>query len=160
MAKGAQIVVSADPRGKHLEGLVSGTPKPGTMMQIKAGVDAVFGRMTWEVYNPSATGDPRLVAILKEDNLQGKTINDAYVDGTRCFLYVPLEGEEMNVLVKGQAGTGSANAFLVGERLEAEKGTGKFLAEAVSSAISQFTVLEHIDEVPNTDTLVWCMRAQ
>jgi hypothetical protein len=161
MALGSDIIVSSNPKGVFLEGVVSGTPKPGTMMQIQAGTAAVAGRQTWEVYNPSgATGDPRLVAILLEDNLQGKGSGDAYVSGTRCFLYVPLYGEEMNILVKGQPGTGSANAFTVGERLEAEKGSGKFIQQVTSASLSQFTCLEHIDEVPNTDTLVWCLRAQ
>lgn len=153
---GSKIIVTANPLGVFQEGVISGTPKPGTMMQVQNGTAAVFGRLTYEVYNPSASGDPRVCWILLEDDLQGKTTSDAYVSGTRGFLYCPIGGEEMNVLTKGQAGTGSANAFTVGERLEAEKGSGKFIQQTSSSGNALFQVLEHIDQVPDTDTLIWC----
>lgn len=81
----------------------------------------------------------------------------AAVVGQPITLYCPLSGEMLNVLCTGEAGTGSANAFFVGERLVATAGTGKFVAESTSSADAQFICLEHIDEVPDVDTLIWAM---
>jgi hypothetical protein len=37
--------------------------------------------------------------VLREDYLQGKTVDDAYAAGDRCFLYVPKPGDELNLLL-------------------------------------------------------------
>ena len=140
MAIGDGIIVSAEPKGMYLEGIISGTPKPGTMMQLKAATAQVAGEYTWEVYNPNASGDPRLVAILLADELQGGVVSQAYVSGSRGFLYCPLPGEICNILVKDVAGTGDTHA--IGDRMYAEAGSGKFLVQSTSANISQFTLLE------------------
>lgn len=158
MAKGSDIILTSPPRGVFLEGIVSGTPSPGTVMQIKAGAAPVGGRHTWEVYNPTSDGDPRLVAVLLPDQLQGGIATAAYVSGTRCFMYVPLAGEEINMLAAGEPGTGSANAFTIGERLEIQHATGLLIQQSSSAGSAPFQSMEHIDEVPNTATLVWCIR--
>jgi hypothetical protein len=158
MAKGLEIVVTSNPKGVFIGIIVSGTPKPGTKMTIKAGVAPVGGRHTWEAYNPTSDADPRLIAILDKDYLQGKEATDAYVSGTRAQVYCPLPGEDMNVLVEGEAGTGSANVFTVGERLRAVHATGKYKAETNSAAYADFVVLEKTTEVADVDTLVWVLR--
>jgi hypothetical protein len=157
--KNNEIVLASPPKGVFLEGIIGDTSKPGTVMQVSANVAPVSGRHTWVAYNPSADGDPRVIAVLIEDHLQGKNVSDAYVNGTRCFLYVPLPGEEVNVLTAGQAGTGSANEFDIGDRFVTQHGTGKQILQSVSANAAHFLCLEEITQVPvDTDTLVWCMR--
>ena len=156
--RGSKILVSSNPKGVFLEGTVVGTPLPGSWGMVQAGTPAVNGRHTWVPYAPTADGDPRLVAIFLEDDLQGLTASQPYVSGTRCLLYCPLGGEELNVLTLGEPGTGSANAFFVGTRLIGAHLSGKFVVTATSSLYAPFVVLEHIDQTPpNTDTLVWAM---
>ncbi len=159
MAKGNEIIVSAHPQGKFNEGIISGTLKPGTQVQIQAGTAPVEGRFTYEAYNPSADNDPREVIVLLPDPFQGFLPTSAFVSGQRVQVYTPLPGEDINMLVKGQAGTGSANAFTIGERLSPEHGSGKLIQQSTSGNNATFQSMEHIDEVPNTDTLVWCRRA-
>src|SRR4051812_27733305 len=106
VAKGNEIIVTSNPKGMFLEGIVSGTPKPGTMMEIKPSAGYAANRFTWQVFQPGTDGKKRLCVVLLPDQLQGKLATDAYVDGTRCFLYCPIPGEEMNILLADVAGTG------------------------------------------------------
>jgi len=156
MAAGAGIIASADPKGTFLEGIIYGTPKPGVMMQIKAAVEMVAGVFTWEVYTPGTSGDPRLCAILLPDELQGATVSDAYVSGKRCYMYCPLPGELMNILLKDVAGTGDDHA--IGDRVYAENGSGKFIVQSTSANISQFTLLETQTD-PAADALCLAMKS-
>jgi len=158
MAKGNGIIVSAEPRGKFLEGYVSGTPKPGTVMQIKAGVAPVGGRFTWEPYNRSADGERPQgpLAILLPDELQGKTVSDAYSDGDRCFLYVPIPGEELNVLVYAP-GTGTADAQAIGDIYTVDDGTGMLIKTTGTPEIEPFVCLESVSDVTADGTLVHVM---
>lgn len=110
------IIISSQPKGTFLEGIVSGTPKPGTCMEIVS-TARVNGRFTWQAQ--STDGSRKAVVVLLEDRLQGKLITDAYVTGTRCFLYAPAAGEEIHVLKEDISGTGSALEDLsVGEYLK------------------------------------------
>lgn len=154
MAKGVEIVVTSNPKGMFLEGIISGTSKPGTQMQIKAAAAMVGGRPTWEPFNRAADGDRGLVAILLPDHLQGKTELDAYVDGTRCFLYCPIAGEEMNVLKLDIAGTGDDLA--IGDYLVTDDGTGKFVKTSGTPQSEPFICLETVVD-PVADVLVWAM---
>jgi hypothetical protein len=158
MPKGSEIIVSANPQGKFLEGYVSGTPKPGTIMQIKAATAAVEGRFTWEAFNRNADGDFGICAVLLPDSLQGAPVDTAYVSGARCFLYVPLPGEEMNVLKLDVAGT--ADDFAIGDYLMVDDGTGKVLATTgPTGAVWQpFICLETVTD-PTADQLVYCMKS-
>lgn len=155
--QGSKIIVASEPRGTFLEGVVSGTPYPGTVMQLQAGTAPVGGRFTWEAYNPSADGDPRLWAVLIEDDLEGFAFSTAYVSGNRCKLYCPIPGEHMNMLVAGQVGTGSANAFTIAERFIAQHGTGLLIKESTSATQAPFISLEHIDLPADQQGWVWCM---
>jgi hypothetical protein len=153
--KNATILLEAYPKGKFLTGIISGALLPGIKMQLQLGTAPVGGRHTFEAYNPSADNDPRLLAILLEDDLQGVALNTAYTSGRWGRMYDPLIGEEMNVLLKGQAGTASANAFTIGERLSPIHGTGKYQQQLTSASTADFSSMEHLDEVPNVDTLCW-----
>ncbi len=145
MASGNKIMVSTDPRGKRLEFIISGTPKPGTRVQIKAATEPVGGRHTVEVWNPSG-GDGSWdgpVMILDIDELLGKTVDDAYVSGTRGFVWVPHPGDEINVRKADISGTGSATEDLdIGEKLMSVAGTG-FVSPVTVGAASAATPLSY-----------------
>lgn len=115
MATKNEIILTAEPRGTFLEGVVDGTPKPGNFGQIKAATEPVMGRHTWSLAAPGTDGKKIVKAIFLHDDLQGKLTSDAYVAGTRCKLYVPIGGEEVNIRVGEVAGTG--NTFAIGDRL-------------------------------------------
>lgn len=154
--KGSNTIVSANPQGKFLEGTIVGTPKPGTMMQIKAGTEPTNGRHSWEPYGTTSNGGdgaPRQVVVLLEDDKQGKTYDDAYVTGTRGFLYCPIPGEELNVRMDNISGTGSGTEDLsIGERLLIVEGTGHISPVAVGIVASPvsypFYSLETVTDMP------------
>ncbi len=154
MAEGNAIVLHSD-YGRKLEGYVSGTPKPGTVMQLKAGTAAKGGRFTYEVYNRDADGDrPKgPLFILDIDYYQGKTKDDAYVDGSRCFLWVPLPGDEFNMLV-AKAGTGTGDAIAIGDQFIVNNGDGLLIATTGSVESEPFISLEAVTDVTATGTLV------
>lgn len=153
MAKGNEIIVTAHPEGRFLEGIVSGTPKPGTIMQIKAATALVSGRPTWEVYNLASDGNVALIAVLLAKNKFGQLATDAYVDGERCQLYCPEPGDELNVLKGDVAGTG--DDFAIGDRLMIDDGTGKVIADS-SGASVPFICMETVTD-PTADQLVHVM---
>src|SRR3990172_2324427 len=102
------ILATTDGRGRKFGGIIDGTPKPGTVMQVKAATEPVNGKYTWEVYNQAADGNMPQgpITVLLEDYLQGKTISDAYVSGTLGNLYCPLAGDMLLMLMLDVAGTG------------------------------------------------------
>lgn len=157
MARGSNIIVSADPGGKFSEGIIAvgQTPKPGTVMQKVHATALVGGRHTYTAFDSSADGVRPLSAIwvLLPDKLQGKTATDAYAAGDRCFLYSPLAGEELNLLLLDIAGT--ADDHTAGEQLIIDDGTGKLIATTGSPELEPFTLLETITD-PAADTLAWC----
>lgn len=140
MSSQGKIILTSNPKGVFLEGVMNGTPKPGIMMQLDAGVEPVAGRHTWEPFNGAADGEQYLVAILIENWALGKTPDTAYVDGERCFMYCPIAGEEMQVLLQNQSGT--ADSFAIGDKLIVDDGTGKFLATTGSPESEPFIVME------------------
>ena len=146
------IVLSPAPNGRFVEGIISGTPKPGTVMQLKAATEPVNGKHTWEVYNRAADGNRPQgpLAILTEDNLQGKTVDDAYVTGTLGQLYFPIPGDELQVLLLNIAGTG--DAFAIGDLLIVNDGDGKMIATTGSPENEPFTVAETLAAI-TADTL-------
>jgi len=157
MALGNNIIISSDPKGVFLEGIISGTPKPGTVMQVKAATEKTSGRFTWEVYNPDADGNQRLIAVLLPDSLRGVAATTAYTTGTRCFLYCPAAGEELNMLVKSISGT--SDSWAIGDLLIVDDGTGKLIATTGSPESEPFIMLETVAELTDTgaDTLRHCM---
>ena len=153
--KGNEIILTNNPQGDFLEGIISGTPKPGTCMQIQAGTAPKGGRHTYEAYNPTADTDPRNIMVLLPDWRQGKTATDAYVSGTRGFLYCPLPGDELNMLVKDLVGT--ADTHTIGERYTVEHGSGKLITQGTSANAAPFTGMEATAGLA-ADSLVWVMR--
>lgn len=153
MARGNTIIVTADPKGTFLEGIVSGTPKPGTCMEISS-FTLVGGRFTWQVYQPGTDGDRRLIAILLPQDESGQLVSTAYESGQSCKLYVPIAGEEFNMLLKDVSGTGDDHT--AGETLIVDTGTGLLIATTGSPESEPFRLLETVTD-PTSDTLAWCM---
>lgn len=155
---GIEIVVASHPRGLFLEGTIDDTSLPGTAMQMTPGAAFSGNEPHWEHYQPSADGDPRLCAILLPDYLQGQLFSTAYAAGARGFLYCPLPGEQVNVCCAPQPGTGSADAYTIGERLIPQHTTGQFIVESTSSFQAWFMAMEHVDLTPDVAGWVWSMK--
>ena len=156
MARGNEIVVSANPRGVFTEGYVGAgiTPKPGQIMQIDPTVALKGGRHTWKLYTGGANGNrPKgPLAVMLPDPDQGKIATQAYAAGDRCFLYCPLPGEELNLLMKfGDV----SDTHAAGEILIVENTTGKVIATAGTPQSAPFVLLESL--TLTADTLVWTM---
>jgi hypothetical protein len=154
--KGSQVLCQANPRGCFLEGFVSGTPYPGTVMQISAATEPIGGRYTWEVYNAAADGNQRLIAVLLEDQLQGKLYSTAYATGDRCFLYCPLPGEEINMLVSA-SGTATSDSQAIGDLYIVDDGTGLLVATTGTPESEPFMCLETVSDVVAGGTMTHCM---
>jgi hypothetical protein len=148
-----KIVLSGEPKGRFLEGIVDGTPKPGTIMQIKAATEPVGGKHTWEVYNRAADGERPQgpLAVLTENWKLGKTPTDAYVDEEQCMMYVPNPGDELLVLVANIAGT--ADSFAIGDLLIVNDGDGLMIATTGTPESEPFCVAETVAAL-TADTLV------
>ncbi len=150
------ILVTTDARGRKFGGIISGTPKPGTVMQIKSSTEPVNGKYTWEAYAPGADGDnPKgPLVVLLEDYLQGKLITDAYVSGTLGNLYCPLAGDMLLMLLADVAGT-TTDSHAIGELLMVDHGTGKLL---VTTGVESepFVVMETLTGL-SADQLCLCM---
>ena len=159
--KGTRIKVSSPWRGVVESAYISGTPKPGTVMMMTSDA-AVGGVFTWEPYGitaasggngVSADGDRKLIAVLLEKDQEDKTYDDAYADGDLGRVYFPLPGEQLNMLVQNQSGTG--DSFAIGDELMVDDGTGKLLACDNDAESQPFTVMETVAAL-TTDTWVWC----
>ena len=155
MARGNEIIVSANPRGRFIEGkLKTGiTPKPGTILQLQAAtaIDA-NGRFTFELAAPDADGGrPKgPLCILDLDWGQGKVASDAYADSANVRCYVPIPGEEFNLLVANLSGTADDHA--ISEMLIVDTGTGLLIATTGTPETEPFQLLETITD-PTADRL-------
>lgn len=159
MAKGNRIVIEPDARGRYMEGIIGAglTPKPGTIMQIQAATAEVGGRFTWEIYSPTGTDAAPPAGpfiVLREDIFQSKTTADAYAAGDHCFGYVPLPGDELNLLVKNLSGTADDHAK--GESLMVDDASGLMIAFVEGSKTKSAMLLEAITD-PTADTLARCI---
>ena len=154
MARGNEIIVSARPGGRFLEGpLTTGsTPKPGTILQIdaSAGIDD-NGHFSFEPFNADADGGrPKGPLFVLLPNNRGGDATTAYADSDHCFVYCPLPGEELNCLL--QDVTGTADDHAIGEILIVDDGTGKLIATTGTPETEPFMLLETVTD-PTADTL-------
>lgn len=152
MAKGTQIVVNAEPRGVLEECVISGTPKPGTIVELVPSTAPIGNRFTYRLCT-RANGAKGPVTVLREDHLQGKLSTDAYVAGTVGFLYWPIAGDDLNMLLRETVGTGTAGEENIGDLLAIEKATGELMAGG-ALASTPFMLMEHLG-VSSADQLVW-----
>lgn len=151
MAQGNEILVSVQPKGVFRECIVNGTPKPGTVMDLMYNTAPVNGCYLYEpagtsaavgVQGMAADGDRLPIAVLLPNKLVGGTNTDAYVSGDRGFLYYPLPGEELNMILENQSGT--AEVFRYGAKLIVDDGTGKLLISASTPESEPFICLEQL----------------
>lgn len=159
MARGNEIIVSANPVGLFDEGyLKSGiTPKPGTVLQVDASAGiGDDGKFTFELYDADADGGrPKgPMYILLPDANRGKLATAAYADGDRCFVYVPYPGDQINMLLQDVAGTADDHAL--GEMLMIDDGTGKLIASTGTPEAEPFMLMEAVTD-PTADTLALCL---
>ncbi len=158
MARGSKIIVSSEPRGRVQGCLISGTPSPGTIMELVPSTIDVNGLFTFRAasrVDGGKGGNP----ILLDDELQGKLATDAYISGTYGRIYWPIAGEEFNCLFRDQPGTGTVNAAQIGDKLEVDGATGMLQAVGTggatgSHASSPFQLLEH-PGVDNTTNVLY-----
>lgn len=136
MALGNNIILTPEPRGRRLEAYndSGGDLLPGTVVQFKAGsTEDAGGRLGVEKYNQSGSGIPKVIWIVDADFQMGKTADEAIEDGKRVFIYAPLPGDELNMLVQDQSGTGATSDFSVGDPLKVEDGTGLLIDGALGT---------------------------
>lgn len=157
MARGNEIIVSANPRGIFDEGYVAAgeTHYPGMIVEKDPTVALKGGRHTYKLATPGADGGiPKgSYWVVRADNMQGRTITTAYAAGERTFVYSPISGEELNLLLADVAGTGDLHT--AGEVLILKNATGKLIATTGSPAVKCAKLLETIP-APTADTLAWC----
>ncbi len=158
MARGNRVVVSTDPKGRFVEGIVGTglTFKPGMCIERDLTVALAHGRWTWKYATPGTNGNRSKgpITIVTEDIKIGRTTSDAYTAGETFQAYVPLPGDEINVLLKDVAGTGDDHT--IGELLMVETGSGKWLATTGSPQSTPFELLETVTD-PVADTLAWAV---
>lgn len=161
MARGNGIIVTPEPRGNFLEGLISGTPKPGTVVEIKS-IDA-NGVITWEAAGTTANNStysgmaadgnrlPTGVLLCSQDHAACPLNQDAttaYADGDQCAVYMPIMGDRLNMILKDESGTGADQDFVRGlTKLIVDDGTGKLLASAGSPESEPFICLETVTDL-------------
>lgn len=160
--KGNRIVIASPMRGVVEHCYVGGTPKPGTVMEIKPATAAVGGLFTYQAYGTQAAsggkfvsndGDRKCIAVLLEKDQEAGIYSDAYADGDMGRVYFPLPGEQLNMLVANIAGT--ADSFAIGDELMVDDGTGKLIACDADAEAHPFTVLETVAAL-TADTWVRC----
>lgn len=153
MAKGNSVIVTADPKGTWEECIISGTDKPGVVMELVPTTAPVSGRFTYRATtrNNGAAGG---IAILDIDRQQGKTRNDAYVSGTRAFLYWPVAGEEFNMLLSESVGTGTSGMTNIGDLLAVQKTSGQLIAGGALTS-RPFMLMERVTLDTYVDTHHW-----
>lgn len=156
MSRRNEIVVSAQFRGKKVEGIIAAgeTPYPGQIVQMDPTVTLVGGRHTWKLYNRDADGDrpagPHIV--LDIDWGMGKTTSDAYAAGARAFGLIPYAGDELNVMYKNVSGT--ADDVVAGDLMIVDDTTGKLIVTTGGVESEPFMALENITD-PTADQLLW-----
>ncbi len=159
MARGKNIVCSGDPRGVFRDCIIVGTPKPGTVMELKSATPDSQGLFSY-VVAARASGAKGEIAVYCPDELQGAigvgaslganlghTPGDAAVTGTIGRVYFPLAGEELNMIVASVAGT--ADDVAIGDLFGVQTATGKLIANS-GYASAPFKALEVITD-PTAD---------
>lgn len=158
---GSQIVLSAEPGGRFEGIIVSGTPKPGTFMEMLPDTAKVSGRLSYRTRGTTFAQDGGRgpVAILLEDELQGGDYSQAYTSGRHGRIYWPLPGDEFNARLRYQAGTGTSLTDNIGDQLEIDAASGMLqgigtTGPATAHVTAPFQMIETLDTAFTADTLV------
>jgi hypothetical protein len=149
--KGQQIVISAIPQGKFLEGTITDTSYPGMAMEVVPATTPIGGRFSYR-HASRAAGTKGPVFILLEDDNQGGISTQQYQAGKRCRLYAPVMGEDLNLCLGEVSGTGTQHVTQ-GDLLEVDT-DGRWM-ENSSGASAPFQVNETLTN-QTFGSLVWC----
>lgn len=123
MSKGSLILINGvRPNGRFRSGILSGVCYPGMQLQMKAGVEPINGCYTYEAC--STAGANQVPLILLEDENQGVNFTTAYADGAFGRMYVPIPGDELNLLYANISGT--SDAFTIAQKV-CVNNAGKFV---------------------------------
>lgn len=123
-------------KGHHDEGRAGGDVSPGEAVRL-----AADGKYDRESLAPGVAPD-RGIIVAQEDALQGRTIIQDYALDDVIFLYVPLPGDHLNLLVK------SGEDIDVGDFLSVEgSGSGLFI-ESASGQVQ-------VHGIPVTKAKIW-----
>ena len=158
--RGTEIIVSSNPLGRRFEGIIASgqTFSPGMVVQMDPTVDLVNGKHTCKIYDRDADGDRPAgpLIVVDYDCLGGKTAADAWPVGSSANIrfagYIPMAGDELNMLLKDISGTGDDHTK--GEILMVDDATGKLIATTGSPESEPFLLLESVTD-PTADTLAW-----
>ena len=155
--RGNEIVVTPEPMGRFMEGYVASgqTIYPGSVAQIDHTADLQGGRHTFKLYDADGDGGrPKgPIYIVLNEPFGVKIATEAYTSGERIFLYTPLPGDELNLLISNL--TGTADDHAEGEMLIIDDTTGEFIATTGTPETECAQLLETITD-PTADTLAWC----
>lgn len=148
---GNEVILTPEPRGRRIDGVANVDMLPGICIMPIANVDEDAGnRLTWGPYDKAQSGFPSLIAIVDYDYLQGKTADDLIKAGKRFSIYFPLPGDELNMLVQDQSGTGATSDFDVGDPMTIEDATGYLIDGATGTSgylIRPFMVMEDYNDM-------------
>lgn len=131
-------------KGHHDEVTLGAAAYPGEAVELQADGD----------HDPIASSQTESLKrgmpyILKEDALQGNTVNTQYGSGDKAFAYQPLPGDHVNVLVK------SGEDIDVGDVLiEEAGGSGLFIEAAGTETKYRLAALEDSGGALGSNTLI------
>ena len=149
--RGSKILLNANAHGLREEGTITDTSKPGTLMERVPATASVAGRFSYRACSATAGAKgPRVVLL--ENWVQGKIYSDAYAANERCFLYWPVAGDELNLILGDVAGTGDA-AIAIGDVFGVNN-DGK-LKRNSSYTSTPFEALEAVSAGLAADYLLW-----
>ncbi len=132
------------------------TPKPGQIVQIDPTATRVGNNPIVKVYTRDADGNRPAgpYIVLLEDRLQGRTPDTAYAPNEMAPAYIPLFGDELNLLYGNVAGT--ADDVVAGDLGIVDSGTGKLLVTTGSPETEVVMFLEAYTD-PTADRHLWCV---
>jgi hypothetical protein len=143
MASNKTIVLKG--YGHHEEGVLGTIAAPGEAIELQG--DGEYDRLVSVVATALKGG----LKIVKEDALQGKTVDDAYAIGDTVFLYSPIQGDHVQVLVK------TGEDIDIGDNIVVEGGTSGLFVEAAGTETKfQLEALEDSGGVLAANTLIKC----
>lgn len=154
--RGSTILLDVPGKGKHFEGYIGTglTVYPGIVVQLQGATALREGRHTWELYAPGSDGVRLPVVVVLDQPLQGRLYSVAYTAGEIAKLYVPAAGDELNMLLQNQSGTG--DHYSAGEVFIVDNGTGKLIVTASTPESEPFMLMEAVAAM-SADTWAWCM---
>jgi len=152
------ILLTPAPAGRFLEGILNDDAGngiyPGTCMEMDAAVEPIGGKHTWQPFS-GTSGHRKVIAVLLENEMVGKTCSDAISDAQRIRMYVPIPGDELLVLVSA-TGTGTGDSIAIGDKLILANG-GTIIATTGTPEAEPFEAMETMSDVVAAGTLTHVM---